>query len=72
MALDLSTVEGLDAETIEALSKNESFQGVVSAYVEESTNNRVEVAKSEFKTKMNAMDAKVQEFKSVADAFEGC
>lgn len=69
--MDFSKIEGLDAELVETLNANEVLKAAIASEIELATNNRVEVAKGEFKRKMDAMDSKVKAAQELAQSFEG-
>lgn len=74
MTFKFSEIEGIDAELAASLDADESIQSALSAYqsaqIEEGVTNRVEVAKVDFKKKMDAMNTKYQTAEERAAALE--
>ncbi len=64
--IDFSKVEGITPEALEVLN-SENIQSAIETEI----NNNLDVAKAEFKIKMNNMDSKVKEAQAVASKFEG-
>lgn len=60
MSIDFTEIEGLEAELAEKLNSNEGLQNAITTQLDTSVANRVDVAKSEFKKKMDALDAKLR------------
>ena len=64
MKFDFSKVEGLDPDLVTQLSSNTALMAALDSYrsdgIEEAVNNRVEVAKGEFKKKMDALNTKLE------------
>lgn len=64
MSFKFTEIDGIDTEMAEKLDADESIGNALSAYtsaqIEEGTTNRVDLAKEEFKKKMNSMDSKLK------------
>lgn len=69
--IKFAEIEGVDAELAEKLDGNESIQKAIDEYqskqIEEGVTNRVDVAKAEFKKKMDALGAKLADAETRLD-----
>jgi alanyl-tRNA synthetase len=65
MSFTFAEIEGIDAELAAKLDADSTIIGAIESYkaasIEEGVNNRVDVAKGEFKKKMDALNAKLKE-----------
>ena len=75
MSFDFSKIEGLEPELVEQLNANDVLKTAIGGYVDKSVDARVEVklesAKSEFKSKMDALGGKLTAAQEQVKAFEG-
>ena len=71
MKFDFTKIEGIDAELAESLNANEALTGGLSEYLNTSIESHVGVAKTEFKSKMDALNAKKEAAEAVAASFKG-
>lgn len=62
-------IEGFDAELAEKLDSDSAVASAMTAYIDESVNNRVDVVKGDFKSKMDALNAKKVAAEEHAAAF---
>lgn len=67
MPFEFQKIKGLDSETAKTLDENKTITDSIASYIEQSTANRVDVAKSEFKLKMDALNKKLRDSESAAE-----
>lgn len=69
--MKFADIEGIDSELAGQLDSNEAIQKAIADYqtqaIEEGVKNRVDVAKAEFKRKMDSMDEKLRDAQARAD-----
>lgn len=70
MPFKFSEIDGIDKELAEKLDADTAISTAISTYIETSTTNRVDVVKSEFKQKMDALDVKKKAAEDKAQEIE--
>lgn len=71
MSFKFSEIEGLDPELAATLDADTTVQTAITGHITSSVDNRVEVVKSDFKAKMDSLDAKRLAAEEKAKAFAG-